>query len=162
CSAIHPLALGSPFLTSLPLEGHGLRFVHPELPLAHPLDGGRAVALHRSVDETAAALGTDAAAYRRLMIPLVGLAPRRMGAVLSLRLPRLSQLPDAARFALLGVRPATGLARRFHGEEARALVAGTAAHAMQPLTAPATSAFALVLGLLGHAVGWPVAAGGSR
>src|SRR5262245_37787121 len=50
CSAIHPLALGSPFLTSLPLEGHGLRFVHPELPLAHPLDGGRAVALHRSVD----------------------------------------------------------------------------------------------------------------
>ena len=162
CSAVHPLALGSPFLSTLPLGEHGLRFVHPELPLAHPLDGGRAVVLHRSLDDTAAGLGGDAAAYRRLMLPFVRDAPELMRAVLSLPLPRLSLLPAAARFALLGLRPATGLVRRFQGEEARALFAGTAAHAMQPLTAPATGAFALVLGLLGHAVGWPVAAGGSR
>ena len=70
CSAVHPLALASPFLRQLPLRDHGLEFVQPDIPLAHPLDDGTAVALHRSVDETAAGLGADAAAYRRLMGPL--------------------------------------------------------------------------------------------
>jgi len=67
CSAVHPLLIGSPFLASLPLAEHGLAVIHPDLPLAHPLDGGRAVALHRSVAETAAGLGADGAAYERLL-----------------------------------------------------------------------------------------------
>src|SRR5215475_11668133 len=70
CSAIHPLAVGSPFLRGLPLAEHGLELIHPALPLAHPLDGGDAVALHRSLDETAAGLAEDADAYRRLIAPL--------------------------------------------------------------------------------------------
>src|SRR5229473_2195758 len=70
CSAIHPLGLGSPFFRTLPLNEHGLEWAHPEIPLAHPLDDGSAVALHRSVERTADGLGLDAAAYRRLVGPL--------------------------------------------------------------------------------------------
>jgi phytoene dehydrogenase-like protein len=162
CSAIHPLALASPFLRSLPLDRHGLAFAHPEIPLAHPLDGGQAVALHRSVAQTAEGLGADGPAYRALMQPLAdgweALVEDMLG---PLRPPRH---PLAlARFARAGVRSATGLARsRFPGVRARALLAGNAAHAMRPLTAPATAGFGLMLQLLGHGVGWPAAVGGSQ
>ena len=162
CSGIHPLAVASPFLRSLPLAGHGLLLLHPELPLAHPLDGGRAVALHRSLDLTSRGLGADGAAYRRLMAPLVASWQPLLADVLGPpRLPRHPLL--TGRFALNAVRPVDRLARaRFRGEAARALLAGCGAHSMLPLSAAGSSAFALGLGLLGHAAGWPVAAGGSR
>ena len=162
CSGIHPLAVASPFLRSLPLAEHGLRLLHPDLPLAHPLDGGRAAALHRSLDLTARGLGADGAAYRRLMAPLVaGWQPLLADVLGPPRLPRHPLL--TGRFAVDAVRPVDRLARaRFRGEAARALLAGCGAHSMLPLSAAGTSAFALGLGLLGHAAGWPVAAGGSR
>jgi phytoene dehydrogenase-like protein len=163
CSAVHPLLLGSPFLASLPLAEHGLELVHPDLPLAHPLDGGRAVALRRSVAETGAGLGPDGPAYERLLGPLVRDWEELASVLLGppLRPPRHPR--SAARFAALGVRSAASLARgRFREAPARALLAGNAAHSMRPLTAPATGAFALLLVMLAHAVGWPVAAGGSR
>lgn len=162
CSGIHPLAVASPFLRSLPLAGHGLLLLHPELPLAHPLDGGRAVPLHRSLDLTSRGLGADGAAYRRLMAPLVASWQPLLADVLGPpRLPRHPLL--TGRFALDAVRPVDRLARaRFRGEAARALLAGCGAHSMLPLSAAGSSAFALGLGLLGHAAGWPVAAGGSR
>ncbi len=162
CSAVHPLLLGSPFLRSLPLAGHGLAVVHPDLPLAHPLEGGRAVAVHRSVSETAAGLGADGPAYERLLGPFARDWEELAGILLGppLRLPR-HPLP-AARFAALGLRSVSGLARgRFGGEPARALLAGNAAHSMRPLTAAGTGAFALLLVMLAHGVGWPVAAGGA-
>src|SRR5438067_10965748 len=71
CSAVHPLAAGSPFFKTLPLEQFGLEWIQPDIPLAHPLDDGSAACLHRSVDETASSLGSDSRAYRRLMTPLV-------------------------------------------------------------------------------------------
>jgi phytoene dehydrogenase-like protein len=162
CSAIHPLALASPFLRKLPLEEHGLEFAHPEIPLAHPLDDGTAVALHRSLDETAAGLGADADAYRELMRPLARKWKALAGDLLGpLRLPR-HPFADA-RFARDGLRSATGLARaRFTGVRARALFAGNAAHAMRPLESRATASFGLMLQLLGHGVGWPAAVGGSQ
>jgi phytoene dehydrogenase-like protein len=163
CSAVHPLLIGSPFLSSLPLAEHGLDVVHPDLPLAHPLESGRAVTLHRSVAETASGLGADGRAYERLMGPLVRDWKELAGVLLGppLRPPR-HPLP-AARFAALGLRSVSGLTRRrFGGDPARALLAGNAAHSMRPLTAPGTGAFALLLVMLAHAVGWPVAAGGSR
>ncbi len=162
CSGIHPLAVASPFLRSLPLAEHGLRLLHPDLPLAHPLDGGRAAALHRSLDLTARGLGADGAAYRQLMAPLVaGWQPLLADVLGPPRLPRHPLL--TGRFAVDGVRPVDRLARaRFRGEAGRALLAGCGAHSMLPLSAAGTSAFALGLGLLGHAAGWPVAAGGSR
>ena len=155
CSAVHPHPLASPFLRTLPLAAHGLELVHPELPLAHPLDGGDAAVLDRSVE------ATGDAAYQQLMEPLVRDAEKLLPAVLGpLRAPRH---PVAlARFGLLGIRSAKGLARRFDGPRERALLAGNAAHSMLRLDRPPTAAVALVLMITGHHVGWPVARGGSQ
>src|SRR5918994_5110735 len=88
-SAIHPLGYASPFFRSLPLREHGLEWVHPDAPLAHPLDDGTAAVLERSVEATAAALGPDARAYRRLMGPLAAAADGLFADLLGpLRLPR--------------------------------------------------------------------------
>ena len=164
CSAVHPLAIASPVLQALTLAEHGCEFVQPEIPLAHPLDGGYAGVLHRSITETAEGLGADAAAYRALMEPTVRDWEGIVGDTMMAPVPRIPRHPRAAtRFGLLALRPATRLARsRFQTEAARALFAGSAAHAMQPLEQPGTAAFALVLNMLGHAVGWPVARGGSQ
>jgi phytoene dehydrogenase-like protein len=162
CSTVHALALLSPFLRRLPLAGHGLELVHPEAPLAHPLDRGSAVILERSVEETASSLGSDARAYRRLFDPLVRNADSLVEELLGpLRPPRHPLL--LGRFGLSGIRSAVGLARsRFAGERARALLAGCSAHSMLSLRTPASAAFGLVLAVGAHAVGWPVAAGGSQ
>jgi phytoene dehydrogenase-like protein len=162
CSAIHPLGLASPFFRRLPLEQHGLEWIHPPAAVAHPLDDGTAVLLERSLDATAAGLGRDAVAYQRLMAPLVRDWDAIAAAILGpFRLPRH---PVAlARFGLLALQPARLLADAvFRGERARALFAGIAAHAILPLEQPATAAFGLVLGALGHVAGWPLPRGGSQ
>lgn len=162
-SGIHPLALASPLFRTLPLERYGLEWVHPEVPLAHPLDGGEAVALHRSVDETAAQLGPDGEAYRRLFGPLAA----RWEALLDEFLQPVVHVPRhpvlMARFGLLAVRSGRALAeRKFSGEKARALFAGSVGHAAIPLESLGSSGFGLVLTLLGHAVGWPFPKGGAQ
>ena len=164
CSAVHPMALISPAFSPLDLEAHGVKWVFPEVQLAHPLDGGRAALLLRSVSATAALLGPDQAAYRALLEPLVESAERVVKAVMSpLTPPRMGDLPALARFGRAGAWPATRLARsRFRSDEARGLMAGLAAHSMLSLSSVATGGYGLFLGLLGHAVGWPVASGGSQ
>jgi phytoene dehydrogenase-like protein len=161
CSAIHPLAKASPFFRELPLAEHGLELVEPPTPLAHPLDDGTAVMLERSVEETAAGLGPDADEYRKLMGALVDrsdrLAPFLLGHSPVPRHPLA-----AARFGLLALRSAVGLAKRFQGEPARALFAGLAAHSIQDLYRSPTASFGLVLGLFGHTHGWPLVRGGSQ
>jgi len=162
CSAIHPLALASPFFRSLPLAEHGLRWVQPDAPLAHPLDDGTAVMLERSVAATATGLGPDGPAYHALMGPLVGRAGWLLDGLLGPpRVPRHPLL--LARFGRHALRPAASLARdHFSGERARALFGGMAAHAILPLEQSPTAAFGLVLAVAGHAVGWPVPVGGSK
>jgi phytoene dehydrogenase-like protein len=162
CSAVHPLAAGSPFFLSLPLERHGLRWVHPAAPLAHMLEKGRAVVLERSIDATVESLGEDGPRYRRLVAPFVERFPELMRMVLGpLRVPAAPFL--LARFGWRGLLPIAALtARRFAREPARALLAGIGAHVMLPLEAAGTTAFALVLATAAHAVGWPVAAGGAQ
>jgi len=162
CSAVHPLAAASPYLRRLGLERHGLEFLYPAIEAAHPLDDGTAVALRRSVRETAAGLGDDADAYASLIEPLADGWPEL--ADLLLGPPRLPHHPLlAARFGASAIRSAQGLAERaFTGQRAKALLAGMAAHAMRPLTAQGTAAYGLVLLALGHAAGWPVARGGSQ
>jgi phytoene dehydrogenase-like protein len=162
CSAIHPLGAGSPFLRALPLAEHGLAWTYSPAPLAHPLDDGTAILLERSIAATAAGLGRDGAAYRRLVAPLVrGWEPLVEAILAPLRLPRH---PLAlARFGMRAVWPARALAERlFSGERARALFAGMAAHAIMPLEWPLTSAFGVVMLVLGHAVGWPFPQGGAQ
>jgi phytoene dehydrogenase-like protein len=161
CSAIHPLAAGSPFFTELPLANHGLELVQPSAPLAHPLDDGTAVMLERSVEETAAGLGADGEVYRHLFGPLVTHKERLLPFLLGSR-PLTRHPLTAAGFGLLALRSAVGLAGRFREERAKALFIGLAAHSIQSLRRSPTASFGLVLGLLGHAYGWPIARGGSQ
>jgi phytoene dehydrogenase-like protein len=163
CSAIHPLGIGSPLFRGLSLQQHGLAWVHPEAPLAHPLDNGRAVLLHRSVSSTAEGLDRDGAAYCRLMQPLADRWEPLLDEFLQplLHLPRHPLL--AARFGVLALRSAAAMAAQFfRHDEARALFAGLAAHSFLPLHAAGSAAYALVLGLLGHSVGWPLPRGGAQ
>jgi phytoene dehydrogenase-like protein len=163
CSAVHPLAAGSPFFKTLPLERFGLEWIQPDVPLAHPLDDGSAACLYKDVDFMAEQLGRDSRAYRRLMRPLV----RHWNDLAIEFLQPMLHLPrhpiTLAHFGILALCPATLLAKLlFRHEPALAIFAGIAAHSFLPLEAPASSAFALVLGLAGHAVGWPIPRGGSQ
>jgi phytoene dehydrogenase-like protein len=163
CSAIHPLALASPFFRSVPLTEHGVEWIHSPAPLAHPLDDGTAVLLERSPEETAAGLGDrDGDAWLKLFAPLVASGADLVEAILAPPVPPTHPLL-MAQFGTKAVRSAVGLARAsFAGDRARALFAGNAAHSMLPLDAAATASFGLVLALLGQTVGWPLPRNGSQ
>ena len=163
CSAVHPLAAGSPFFRMLPLKRFGLEWIQPEIPLAHPLDNGSVACLYRDVDLTADQLHEDSRAYRSLMKPLARNWEKLANEFLQPMLHSPQHPVTLAHFGILGLCPATLLAKLvFKGEPARALFAGIAAHSFLPLEAPVSSAFALVLALAGHAVGWPIPRGGSK
>lgn len=162
CSSVYPMAVAAPFLRTLPLDRHGLEWIHPQTLLAHPLDDGSAAVLHHSVDATADQLGPDGNAYRQLMSPLVAVADSLFADLLGpFRIPRH---PIAAmRFGWLAVRSGRGLAEAyFHTAQARALLAGIAAHAVIPLESRPGAAIALMLALAGHAYGWPLVRGGAQ
>ncbi|HET7640105.1 MAG TPA: NAD(P)/FAD-dependent oxidoreductase, partial [Ktedonobacteraceae bacterium] len=162
CSAIHPLGVGSPFFRTVPLEQYGVEWIYPPVPLAHPFDDGTAALLERSIEATGATLGCDAGAYRKLMEPLAANWDKIADGILGpLRPPHH---PFAlARFGVHALHSARGLAEsQFKGDLARGLFAGLAAHSIQPLEQPLTAAFGLMLGMLGHAVGWPLPRGGSQ
>jgi phytoene dehydrogenase-like protein len=162
CSAIHPMAVASPCFEQFPLAEHGLEWINPEAPLAHPLDDGTAVMLERSIDATARQLGADGAAWSRLMEPLAAAWPElRVDLLAPLGIPRHPLL--MARFGLHGLRPARSLAEsRFRGPRARALFAGLAAHSILPLETRPSAAIGLLLGLAAHTVGWPFPRGGAQ
>ena len=163
CSAVHPLAAGSPFFKTLPLERFGLEWIQPEIPLAHPLDDGSAACLYKDVDFAAEQLGCDARAYRRLMQPLARNWEQLAIEFLQPMLHWPRHPITLTRFGVPAICPATLLAKfLFRHEPARSLFAGIAAHSFLPLEAPVSSAFALVLGLAGHAVGWPIPREGSQ
>jgi phytoene dehydrogenase-like protein len=158
CSSIYPFVPGSPFFRELPLPD----LVQPLAPLAHPLDDGSAVVLEHSLGATAAGLGEDGAAYRRLIGPVVEDWEKLEDAVLGplLGVPRH---PFAlGRFGLNALQPTTWVTRRFAGERARALFAGCAAHAMLPLERSPSAAFGLILLAAGHLFGWPFPRGGAQ
>ena len=163
CAAVHPFGKASPFFRSLPLAEHGLKWIEPESPMAHPLDGGKAIVVERDFEATVAALGTDGPAYRRsvsfwvehweeLFADLVGplpLPPRHPFTI--------------ARVAPHSILPADILARLlFRNEATQALFAGMAGHSMLPLNCPLTGAFGLMLSMLSHVVGWPIVQGGTQ
>ncbi len=162
CSAVHPMAVGSPFLNSLDLDRHGLEWRWPEVDLAHPLDDGSAAVLKRSIAETASGLGADGRRWQRLFG-----APSRSFELLTDDLLRpIQHLPrhplKLARFGLPAALPATVLARPFKTPQARALFGGVAAHSFSPLNHPMSSSVGMALTTACHAFGWAVARGGSR
>ncbi|WP_213158445.1 NAD(P)/FAD-dependent oxidoreductase [Parachlamydia sp. AcF125] len=162
CSAIHPLGVGSPFFRSLPLEKHGLKWIFPSAALAHPFDDGTAVTLEPSIEKTSKNLGIDGAAYRRILTDCVKRWDNLIDDLLGpLHFPKHPL--QMAWFAGFCLQPATKLARQlFREERARGFFAGLAAHSMLPLERYLTSAFALILNILGHTTGWPIPEGGSQ
>jgi phytoene dehydrogenase-like protein len=161
CSSIYPLGAASPFFRTLPLAAYGHEWLHSRYPLAHPLEDGNAVVVERSVHATAQNLGADARAYERLFEPLV-LGWESIVADVLAPLHWPIHMRRLAQFGVTAMQPAARVARRFRTARAQALFAGLAAHSGEPLDAPLTSAFAVLLGALAHAVGWPVARGGAR
>lgn len=162
CSAVHPLALSSPFFRSLPLAQFELDWVQPTSPLAHPLEGGTAAVLEQSLDETARGLAEGGRSWVRLHGAFARAWDELSVDVLAspLHIPRHPLL--MAWFGVHALLPATLAARRLDGMAARALFAGNAAHSFLPLDAPGTAAFGLLLSVAAHAVGWPIVRGGSQ
>jgi phytoene dehydrogenase-like protein len=162
CSAAHPMGVSSPAFRQLGLERHGLEWAWPEVDLSHPLGGGRAVAMERSIEATAAGLGPAGDAWKRLFGP----AAKRFDALGEDILRPVQHLPRhplaLASFGLRALSPATLLARALPSARARALFGGVAAHSFCPLSAPLSSAVGLVLIAAGHHHGWPAARGGSQ
>lgn len=162
CAAVHALGMSSPVFARETLGEHTPNWVWPDIPLAHPLDDGRAGVLHRDLGETADGLGADGESWRRLLQPLVKkwdkLSPQLLGPLLSV--PKHPMV--MARFGIKALQPASLLVRRFKTDEAAALFGGCAAHAFLPLGRPLTSAFGLMLAASAHVGGWPFAAGGSQ
>jgi phytoene dehydrogenase-like protein len=161
CSAVHPMAAGSPFLRSLGLERHGLEWLWPEVDLAHPLDDGDAGVMFRSIERTAEGLGDDGAAWRRVF----GSPSEHFGELLEDIMRPVLHLPRhplrLTRFGIPAATPATVLARSWRSPRGRALFAGVAAHAFSPLNLPMSSSVGCALIAACHAFGWPVAKGGS-
>lgn len=160
CSAIHPMAAGSPFFSSLPLHEYGLEFIKPTYAAAHPFDNGNAAILYNTLEETASSLGQDAPWYRKLIGPFVkGFDPLMRDILGPLRIPSHPLL--LARFGLRALQSATMLGKSFTTEQARGLWAGIAAHAILPFDKLATAAIGLILISAAHVHGWPLPKGGS-
>jgi phytoene dehydrogenase-like protein len=161
-SAVYPLGAGSPFFSSLPLVDHGLEWIHSPAPLAHPLDDGTAVMLERDLGETRDSLGIDGAAWDKLMRPFVErwteFAPEVLRPIRFI--PRHPWL--MARFGTVALQPARVVARRFRKERTRALFAGLAAHSFLSLDEPLSAAFAILMAVPAHVVGWPISRGGAQ
>ena len=162
-SAVHPMAVGSPFFSTLPLAEFGLGWIHGEAPLVHPLDDGSAVVLERDLDDAVKEFGADGKRWRNLMRPIVdhwdAFAQDSLGPLI--RIPRHPF--RMAHFGLTAVQPAEKVARsQFTNARTRALFAGLAAHSFLSFDQPLSAAFGLVLGAAAHAVGWPIPRSGSR
>ncbi len=162
-SAVHPMAVASPFFRSLPLGDHGLQWIQPPLPLVHPIDGAPPAVLGRSIEETEASISPDGGAYRRLLQPLVRDWDALIPEILSPPIHFPAHPFALARFGIRALWPATGLNKLvFRGDRAKALFAGLAGHSIVPLEKIASAAIGLVMAASGHASGWPIPRGGAQ
>ncbi len=162
CSAVHPLALSSPFFRSIDLKRYGLKWIQSPYVLAHPLENEKAILLNQNLEEFVAGLGADARNYQRIFFPLVRNSDHLIDDLLGpLRIPRFPL--TFARFGLNAMRSAAEFARsNFQNSGTRALFAGMAAHGMIPLHRMASASFGIVLTLSAHTVGWPIPQGGAQ
>jgi phytoene dehydrogenase-like protein len=163
-SSCYPLGIASPFFRSLPLANHGLRWIEPPTPVAHPLDDGTAITLEHALESTVSQFPPhDGRAWRSLLGPTVRNWPQLIEDFTQPLLRFPSHPLEMAVFGPAALMPAQMLATTlFHDERARTLFAGIAAHSVLPLTRVASSAAGLVLAAAGHTTGWPIAAGGGQ
>lgn len=161
-STIHAMAAGSPFFSCLKLEQHGVEWIHPPAPLAHPLDDGTAVMLERDLSDAARALGADGNRWRRFFAPLAENWTRLAEEIFQpvIHMPRHPLL--LTRFGIRALTPASLFVRKFTDARTHALFAGIAAHSFLPLEAPLSSSGGIMLAAAAHAVGWPMARTGAQ
>ena len=161
-SAVYPLASGSPFFSSLPLQDHGLEWIHSPAPVAHPLDDGTAVILERNLEDAKASLGPDRNIWANLVQPFVK-NWRKFAPDVLRPVPTIPRHPWLmARFGANALFSAKTIAHRFHSERTRALFAGLAAHSFLSLDEPLSGAFGMLMAVSAHAVGWPIPRGGAQ
>jgi phytoene dehydrogenase-like protein len=161
CSAVHPLALASPFLAAFDLPQRGVRLQVPEVAYANPLPDAPAAVGYHDLDRTCAEL-SDGASWHHLLGPLVA----RDGGVVGLLLGDKRSIPPdpvaAAAVAQRMLEQGTPLWDRLAGADARALFTGVAAHAINRMPSFVTTGAGLMLATLAHTVGWPIPVGGSQ
>lgn len=163
CSSVHPLGFGSPFFRTLPLAEHGLTWIEPAAPFAHPFDGGKAVLVHHSVDETAEQLGIDASHYRRFINNLLPADWESICKAVREPLTMAGHPINLAKFGLCAIQSTNGLAKTlFSAPEARGTLAGVAAHSSLSLDHIGSASFGVVLMVAAHAIGWPLPRGGAQ
>jgi phytoene dehydrogenase-like protein len=161
-SAVYPLGAGSPFFLSLPLASHGMEWIHSPAVLAHPFDDGTAVTLERDLAETRNSLGIDGTAWDKLMRPFVERWNEFAFEILR-PIPFIPKHPWLmARFGAIALQSAEAVARRFRNPRTRALFAGMAAHSFLGLDEPLSAAFAILMAVPAHAIGWPIPRGGAQ
>src|SRR5712671_3917020 len=161
-SAVHPLAAGSPFFSSLPLQSHGLEWIHSPAPLAHPFDDGTAITLERDLREAESVLAPDGNRWRTLMQPFAEHWPALSAEILR-PLNVFTRHPFLlARFGATAFLPAKALVNLFRSERTKALFAGLAAHSFLSLDEPLSAAFGVILGAAAHSIGWPIPRGGAQ
>jgi phytoene dehydrogenase-like protein len=157
CSAIHPLAVASPYFKNLLPKLSRLEFIFPPYALIHPFDDGSAALLNQSLDDSAGTLDVDSQAYTRLMRPLLNRVDDILEEILGPFPFPPKHLVSSMIFGSRALFSANQLARLWcRGTKARGLIAGLAGHSMLPLESPTSAAIALVLGILAHTVGWPI------
>lgn len=161
CSCVHPMAAGSPFLRGLNLEKFGLRWIFPEIALAHPFDDGNAAVIGNPFEQNLEQFGQDAKTIRGLLEGMVQSWPEISQEIL--HPPHIPNRPlKMAMFGWRAIQSARKIASRFQTKKARAVLAGMAAHSILPLNKPVTGGFGLILWATCYAVGWPFAGGGSQ
>ena len=161
-SAVHPLAAGSPFFSSLPLQSYGLEWIHSPAPLAHPFDDGTAITLERNLRDAESILAPDGNRWRALMQPLAEHWPALSAEILRPLNVFTSHPFLLARLGLTAFLPTKTLVHIFRGERTKALFAGLAAHSFLSLDEPLSAAFGIILAAAAHAVGWPIPRGGAQ
>ena len=161
CSAIHPLALASPFFAEFDLRARGVQLAVPDISYANPLQGKPAAIAYHDLQRTCDGL-SDPESWRHLMGPLVEHGDDVVAFLIG---DKRSLPPDVPAAALLGQRmleQGTRAWNTLRGEDARALFTGVAAHTIAKMPSFVAAGAGLLLATLAHTAGWPVPVGGSQ
>lgn len=161
CSAIHPLALASPFFTEFDLAARGVGLAVPEISYANPLPGRPAAIAYQDLERTCAGL-EHGDSWRNLLAPLVHNADDVIGLLLGDKRSLPTDIPAAVQLGLRMLRQGTPAWGSLRGEDARALFTGVAAHTISRMPSFVAAGAGLMLATLAHTVGWPVPVGGSQ
>ena len=161
CSAVHPLALASPFFAEFNLAARGVTLGVPEIAYANPLPDRPAAIAYRDLTRTCAEL-EDGASWQRLLGPLAANSDAVVKFLLGDKRSVPRSLPTVVRLGLRMLAQGTPAWGLLSGGDARALFTGVAAHAITRLPSLASAGAGLMLATLAHAVGWPIPMGGTQ